>query len=184
MERKLLTPEEQIVLLRLARQKLSAYLNDQAFNPSPEQFPASFQPKCSCFVTYHCHGSLRGCVGSIYPELPLYEEVLHNAVSAACDSRFDPIDKIELEHLRVEISVLSPIRQIASLDEFELGKHGIIVSLHGRRAVYLPQVAVEQGWDKKTTLQHLCQKAGLASNSWKQKEACFFIFTTQICEEV
>lgn len=140
---------------------------------------ADLQKTSGAFVTLKKHGQLRGCIGSIRATAPLYKSVIINAVRAAhYDSRFNPVQPDELSQLEIEVSVLSQPQPIASYKEFEVGKHGIILNKEGRGAVFLPEVAVEQGWNREQTLSHLAKKAGLPSDAWK-KGAAFQVFTTQ-----
>lgn len=132
------------------------------------------------FVTLKEGGDLRGCIGSLAPVAPMAESVHENAVHAAMhDTRFSPVTPEELPKLEVHISLLSPIRDIASLDEFKVGEHGIILEKGMYRAVYLPEVAVEQKWTKETTLSELSRKAGLSRDAWKQG-ARFKVFSSVV----
>jgi len=95
--------------------------------------------------------------------------VHHNAVNAAMhDFRFTPVQSTELPDITVDVSILSPIRAIPNLDAFKLGQQGIILGKGMARAVFLPEVATEQGWTKEETLSHLSQKAGLSADAWRQ----------------
>lgn len=130
------------------------------------------------FVTLKIHGMLRGCIGSLAPMAPLYQSIHENAVSAALhDQRFPPVSPNELDKIDVHISVLSPITEIASLDEFKIGAHGIILEKGRYRAVYLPEVAVEQNWTLEETLSSLSLKAGMSADGWRQG-AKFRIFSS------
>ncbi|MDO9542363.1 MAG: AmmeMemoRadiSam system protein A, partial [Kiritimatiellia bacterium] len=120
------------------------------------------------FVTLKIKGELRGCIGSLTPAEPLYMSVHHNAINAALhDYRFRPVSKEELTAISLDVSILSPIRGIPSLDEFKLGQQGIILEKGMSRAVFLPEVAVEQKWTREETLTHLALKAGLERDAWK-----------------
>jgi len=120
------------------------------------------------FVTLKIKGELRGCIGSLAPTEALYMSVHHNAVNAALhDYRFNPVSREELASISVDVSILSPIREIPSLDEFKLGQQGIILGKGMNRAVFLPEVALEQKWTKEETLTHLALKAGLEPDAWK-----------------
>ena len=99
------------------------------------------------------------------------------------DGRFKPVSEDELPDIEIDISVLSPIRKISGAEKFITGKHGIIIRLGGTRAVFLPQVATEQGWNREETLAHLCNKAGLPSYAWKDEEMEFFVFTAEVFHE-
>lgn len=171
-----LTQEEKALLLKIARASL-----ESAVTGSPLQeflgLPGKFKQDCGAFVSLHKAGELRGCIGYIMPISPLFETVVEMAKAAALhDNRFEPVISAELEEIDIEISVLTPPAPIKTLDEFVIGRHGIIISLEGRQAVFLPQVAVEQNWDKPTTLMHLCRKAGLPFDAYKRPEMQFKVF--------
>jgi len=130
------------------------------------------------FVTLWQHGELRGCVGHVPNDLPVYLSVLQSGANAAIhDHRFNPVQAQELDGLDVEVSVLTPPRPIASIDELRLGEHGITLEKDGHYALYLPEVATEMGWDRETTLSQLALKAGLPADAWRDG-ATFQVFTT------
>mgnify|MGYP001818527198 CR=1 FL=1 len=143
-----------------------------------DALPPQLKEPAGAFVTLRREGRLRGCIGTIGPGKPLYRAVLENGVNAAVnDRRFHPVAPEELEALEVEVSVLSPPAPIASPGQFRVGEHGIILEKDGRRAVFLPEVAVEQGWGREETLRHLARKAGLAPDAWSNG-ARFEVFTS------
>lgn len=132
------------------------------------------------FVTLKIDDRLRGCIGSLQPVAPMYQSVHDNAVNAAMnDYRFGPVRPAELDALDVHISLLSPITEIDSLDDFRIGEHGIILTKGRARAVYLPEVAVEQGWTREETLTSLCHKAGLPGDAWREG-ATFLVFSSVV----
>ncbi len=138
----------------------------------------------SCFVTLKLDGDLRGCIGSIEAVEPLGESLRHNAISAAFgDPRFPPLGAEEFDRVSIEISVLTPLRPIASLEEFVVGRDGILFQLGNRGAVFLPQVAPEQGWDRDTTLTFLSRKAGCVPDAWRAPGARFFTFQAEVFGE-
>ena len=138
------------------------------------------QESMATFVTLKTQGRLRGCIGSLAPVEALYRSVHNNAVNASMrDFRFRPVTPAELANIDVHISVLSPIVDIAALDEFRLGEHGIILEKGGARAVYLPEVAPEQGWTRDETLSSLSRKAGLRADAW-QEGASFKVFSSVV----
>ena len=132
----------------------------------------SLQRKCGAFVSLHKSGRLRGCIGHFGEDVPLYEIVAEMARAAAFqDPRFSPVTRDELNDLDIEISVLTPMRRIQSLDEFELHRHGIYIRKGYRSGTYLPQVADEVNWTKEEFVSHCSQdKAGLGWNGWKDAE--------------
>lgn len=144
--------------------------------------------KCGAFVTYHtAHGhekELRGCIGYMEGIFPLWETVARMAYAAAFqDNRFLPIEKKELPAIRYEITVLTPFEPCANTDDIEIGKHGILMECEQHRAVFLPQVPLEQGWNKVQTLEFLSMKAGLPKNAWQKSNAQFFVFTGIVLED-
>lgn len=169
--------DERALLLRLAREAIGAGLTRKATAPpAAATLPEELTRDGAAFVTLHLDGNLRGCIGSLEADEPLYRNVMRNARNAAFhDPRFFPLTAQELPRVRLEISVLTPPRRIASPAEFVIGRHGIILEKDGASAVFLPQVAPEQGWDRDTTLTHLALKAGLEPNAWR-RDAEFFVF--------
>ncbi len=139
----------------------------------------------SAFVTLTNKGKLRGCVGYVEPVYPLYETVSLAALGAVYDRRFfaDPVTKEELKDIDIEISVLSPLKPIKSVDEIVIGTHGLVIRKGGRSALYLPQVPVEQGWNLDEYLESICYKAGLMGDAWKDPGAQLFVFTADVFAE-
>jgi AmmeMemoRadiSam system protein A len=137
------------------------------------------------FVTLHEHGQLRGCIGNLMGQEPLYLTVRDMAVEAAVgDPRFPAVELSEAKELEIEISVLSPMERIDSVDKIELGKHGVLVKRGFRSGVFLPQVATETGWSKEEFLSHLCAgKAGLSPDAWKDKATEIYIFSAEVFSE-
>ena len=128
--------------------------------------------KCGAFVSLHKHGQLRGCIGHFGEDTPLHEIVAEMARAAAFeDPRFMPVTRDELDELDIEISVLTPMRRIQSLDEFELHRHGIYIRKGYRSGTFLPQVADEVNWTKEEFVGHCSQdKAGLGWEGWRDAE--------------
>jgi AmmeMemoRadiSam system protein B/AmmeMemoRadiSam system protein A len=133
------------------------------------------------FVTIEKRGMLRGCIGHIKGTKPLYITVEEMAAAAAFDDpRFPPITKEELKDLSIEISVLTPFKQITDVKEIEVGKHGIYMERGFYSGLLLPQVATEYGWDRNTFLEQTCRKAGLPPDAWKDKDTKIYIFSADI----
>jgi AmmeMemoRadiSam system protein B/AmmeMemoRadiSam system protein A len=133
------------------------------------------------FVTIHKKGQLRGCIGYIEGHGPLHKTIEEMAEAAAFrDPRFTPVKEKELSELELEISVLTPLKRIMDVNEIQVGKHGIYIKKGWYSGLLLPQVATEYGWDRLTFLDHTCQKAGLPSHAWKEKDAEIYIFSADI----
>jgi AmmeMemoRadiSam system protein B/AmmeMemoRadiSam system protein A len=133
------------------------------------------------FVTIQKRGQLRGCIGYIEGHGPLYKTIEKMAEAAAFnDPRFTPVEEKELPELDIEISVLTPLKRITDVNEIQVGKHGIYIKKGWSSGLLLPQVATEYEWDRQTFLEHTCQKAGLPSNAWKEKDTEIYIFSADI----
>ena len=184
-------------LLRLARATLAYYL------ATGERLPYApdndwFTTPAAVFVTLHVRearkaagpysegwaaGDLRGCIGHIYDDKPLYEMVQEETIQAATvDPRFYPVTADELDNLIIEISVLSPFRPVESLAEITIGQDGLYLVGGGRRALLLPEVPLRYGWDKQTFLRALIDKAGLPPDVWPAR-ASLYAFTTESFED-
>ena len=162
-----LSDSDRIGLLRLARHRIATRLRNDEPDLDFEITPP-MQDTMGAFVTLHKHGQLRGCIGEIFPRRELYEAVAEQAVNAAFhDPRFPRLSESELDEIEIEISALTAPHRVDSYGDIEIGKHGIVLHKGGHSAVFLPQVAPEQGWGIEETLTHLALKAGLCSNDWK-----------------
>jgi AmmeMemoRadiSam system protein B/AmmeMemoRadiSam system protein A len=170
-------------LLSLARRTALQYLASETFPAFQTDDPEMFQ-QLGAFVTYTYkeNGELRGCIGHLGTDRPLYLNVQYAAVAAALgDPRFPPVTAEELDKLELEITVLHPEQEIESPDEIQIGRHGVVLRVGSDQgAVYLPQVPPEQGWDVNATLANLCRKAGLSDdNCWQSADAHLYVFTGQ-----
>lgn len=178
-----LTEEEKAVLLRIARDTLTQYVTDGT-KPALDDYPLTPRLKehAGAFVTLHQNGRLRGCIGFIEGIAPLAVTVQENACNAATrDTRFPQVKPEELDAIDIEISVMSPLRPIDSPEDVIVGTHGVVL-VHGRhQGVFLPQVPVEQGWDRRTYLQQLALKAGLPPNAYRH--AHLKVFSADIFAE-
>ena len=178
----LLTKKEQKELLKIARDTIVSYVSSGRV-PAVESASKGLNLESGCFVTIKQHGQLRGCIGNFISSQPLYRLVQEMAVSAATrDPRFYPMKRQDLDAFELEISVLSPLELISSLDEIKVGTHGIYLVKNSSRGVLLPQVATEYGWDRDTFLRHTCLKAGLPENAW-QKDCQIYIFSALVFGE-
>ena len=123
-------------------------------------------------MTLNEHHQLRGCIGRFDADEPLFKVVqCMAAASASQDYRFSPVEPSEVKNLQIEISVLTPMRKISSIDQFELGKQGIYMKKGNRAGTFLPQVAQETNWTKEEFLGHCAQdKAGIGWDGWKDAE--------------
>ena len=158
------SPEERVLLLRLAHESIIAMLEGREISLIP---PTSHlaEPR-GAFTTLYIRGKLRGCVGYVAPVAPLYRTIAESARGAAFeDTRFAPISLKEALELEVSLSILSRLAPIQPAD-VEIGRHGLVISLGPNRGLLLPQVPVEHNWDRTTFLEQTCKKAGLPPNAW------------------
>lgn len=133
------------------------------------------------FVSLHKGGQLRGCIGNIEGRGPLHKTIEEMAEAAAFrDPRFSPVTERELPDLDIEISVLTPLRKLADVNEIEVGVHGIYIKKGWLSGLLLPQVATEYRWDRETFLENTCMKAGLPANAWKDKDTEIYIFSADV----
>jgi AmmeMemoRadiSam system protein B/AmmeMemoRadiSam system protein A len=179
-----LSAPEQRQLLAAARAAVVRAVSGAGTNVlSIDSASARLRTPCGAFVTLRKHGELRGCIGRFEATEALYRVVDQMAVAAATqDYRFPPVDRGELDDLAIEISVLTPMRPIRSIDEIEMGKHGITIRKGSRVGTFLPQVATETGWTKEEFLGHCAQdKAGIGWNGWKDAE--IFVYEAYVFAE-
>ena len=173
-------------LLDIARESIEAAIKRQPIPHITCNHP-DLQEQQGAFVTLKTHGQLRGCIGRFVSDIPLYQLVSETAISSATEDprfEFNRIKPSELNHLEIEISVLSPLKLIQNPLDFELGKHGIFIKRGAQIGCFLPQVATETGWSKEEFLSHCCSgKAGLSSDSWKYGDVEIYTFTAEIIEE-
>ena len=178
----LLTKKEQRELLKIARDTITSVVTSGKIPPVETASPG-LNSANGCFVTIKQLGNLRGCIGNFVSDQPLYRLVQEMAQAAAThDPRFYPMKPHDLEDFSLEISVLSPLHKISSIEEIQVGRHGIYIVKNSYRGVLLPQVATEYGWDRDTFLKHACLKAGLPENAW-EKECEIFIFSALVFGE-
>lgn len=176
-----LSPEEREELLRTARSSLATYIT-QGRMPEGTPTHVNLSAPGSAFVTLRSGARLRGCIGYTEPHAPLFRTVQECVVAAATeDPRYPPVTAGEVGHLRIEISVLSPLTPVRPADVVP-GVHGLLIRKGEHRGLLLPQVALEQGWDRERFLSQVCVKAGLARDAWK-KGAELYSFTADVFGE-
>jgi len=176
-----LTNVEKERLLELARAALEEAVRLGRVSQVAEPAEALRTP-CGAFVTLTRGRHLRGCIGHIEALKPLHATVRECARAAALDDpRFDPVTPSELPFLQLEISILSPLLDVAP-QQVEVGRHGLLISRGSRRGLLLPQVAVEWNWDREKFLEETCLKAGLPADAW-QHGARIQAFTAEVLKE-
>ena len=179
-----LSLEEKLILLEAARNSITSIFTGQEI-PEPDfQKHPVFNSHAGAFVTLTENNKLRGCIGYIVSDQPLYQTVCEAAVHAAqYDPRFHPVSENELSKISIEISVLSEPFPLKSYDEIEIGKHGLILEEKGRRGLLLPQVPVEHHMDREQYLDAICQKSGFHAKYWRDKQLKFSGFTATVFSE-
>ena len=174
--------EEKVELLRIARTSVEAAVRGEPL-PEFEAATALLGEKRGAFVTLNKDGHLRGCIGHIRGIEPLYKTVSKMAVAAALeDPRFNSVKPAELDHLEIEISVLTPFEKITDPETIVVGTHGLYIEKGYSHGLLLPQVATDYGWDRYEFLDQTCRKAGLPQGAWKEG-ATIYTFSAQIFNE-
>jgi AmmeMemoRadiSam system protein B/AmmeMemoRadiSam system protein A len=179
-----LSTEEKKKLLTIARRTLNEYIMKGII---PKIDEATLSPnllaQAGAFVTLKIDGNLRGCIGNFTAEQPLYKTIQSMTIASSTeDYRFNKVTPEELNSIEIEISVLTPMKKIQSIDEIELGKHGIYIKKGSRAGTFLPQVATETGWTKEEFLGHCAQdKAFIGWEGWKTADV--YIYEALVFDE-
>lgn len=178
----MLSAEERRGLLEAAREAIRCALErEDAARPSVT--PAMERP-AGAFVTLRLHGDLRGCIGTLDSKRPLVDAVVDAAVASATrDHRFNRLTRRELDECTLEISVLGEFVPVGDPSEIEAGRDGVVLRVGVMSALFLPQVATEQGWDRETLLDHLAMKAGLPRAAWRRPDAKLERFSAEVFGE-
>lgn len=175
-----LTDQEKEYLKELVRLRIASRLAGRDA-PLPAPPTDKLREPHGAFVTLTLRGRLRGCIGHIVGDRPLFETIGEMAEAAAFgDPRFPPLSQAEFADVAVEISVLSPLTPCPDPDLVEVGRHGLLVRRGVHSGLLLPQVPVEWGWDRETFLAQTCRKAGLESGCWKDPAAALYWFEAEV----
>ena len=169
----ILDDEDKQILLDIARKTVDEYIqNRNTPEINTDGFSQSLMTPAGAFVTLNKDENLRGCIGRFTPTEPLYKVVQDMAISASTkDYRFPQVTSKELEDIEIEISVLTPLKKIESIEEIELGKHGIYIKKGMQSGTFLPQVADKTGWSLEEFLGHCAQdKAMIGWDGWREAE--------------
>ena len=179
-----LNEEEKQRLLTIARKSVErVVLDSKLYEPATTGDEALDQER-GAFVTIKEAGELRGCVGYTSGVKPLYRTISEAAALAALrDPRFRPVTREELPQLEYEISVLSPLVHVRDVNQIEVGRHGLLIRNRDHEGLLLPQVPVEQHWNRTKFLQQTCVKGGMDPECWKAEETDIFRFTALVFSE-
>ena len=170
-----ITKEEKTYLKQLAFLSIKSKFDKTVILPEPPT--EKMREKLGAFVTLKIEKRLRGCIGHIVGDLPLWKTIKQMASQAAFnDPRFPPLTEAELSVVAMEISILSPLESLDDPEKLVPGRHGLFVRKGSASGLLLPQVALEWGWDRKTFLAHTCRKAGLAEGCWKDTDTELYWF--------
>ena len=171
-----LTPDQKQTLLALARRTVETFVKTGRKPDFATDDPLFLRPGAA-FVTLEMHDELRGCIGHTEPRLPLWECVRDMAVAACSqDPRFDPVTPAELPALTYEITVLTPMKKVDSVENIVVGRDGLMMVRGYARGLLLPQVPVEWGWNREEFLDHTAQKAGLPKSAWRDGSVTIYAF--------
>ena len=175
-----MTAESQRLLLQIARGAIACHLENR--KPSKYQdLDAELLQKSGAFITLHKAGQLRGCVGYIVSNKPLYETIVEAAVAVATrDPRFHRLNLSEMPTLPIEISVLTPFQPLKRIEDLEIGVHGLYIKHGVHSGLLLPQVATTHNWNRTQFLQQACKKAKLPEDAWQGSETEVYLFSSQV----
>jgi len=178
-----LNTSEQKTLLKLARKTLNKYVLNREI-PDYDAVDERLKEKSGVFITLKKNNELRGCIGSLTPEKSLIDGVIEMTIAAATrDVRFPRVTPNELSDINIEISIIGQLKKIEKIEEIEVGKHGLYLCSGLRCGVLLPQVAVENKWDREEFLKMVSLKAGLPPSAWKDSNTNIYTFTAQVFSE-
>jgi len=186
----MLSLEEGINAVKLARSIVEQYVKN-CTTPTSE-LKEIFSEKQGVFTTLHTYPGhdLRGCIGIPLPIMSLKEAIIESAKSATRDPRFPPLEENETNNILIEVTILTKPELINVdrpqdyLSNIEIGRDGLIVEQGFYKGLLLPQVPIEQGWEKEEFLSHTCIKAGLLPDAWVDKNTKIFKFSGQIFTEI
>ena len=179
-----LSAQFRLKLLHVARQSLENFLENGERIQFPTEIPELLE-KRAVFVTLRNRENrdLRGCIGQSKPRYPLIEAVAKTAISSAVDdTRFPSITLDELPNLLIELNLLSPLAP-SKPEDIKIGKHGLMINKGSKGALFLPEVAVSNGWDLHKFLEELCRKADLPKGRWHEREAELYVFESEAWSE-
>ncbi len=181
-----LNHEERAMLLRLARQTAKAQLSGKdRIQLNEEEVLVSLKVDGASFVTLKNHGELRGCIGNMVANGPLWKSVVQNSMMACQDYRFagNPVTARELDEIELEVSYLTPLERINGPEDIVIGRDGLLLQWGRQSGVLLPQVAYELGWTRSDFLEALCRKAGVPRGTWKRQDAVLYSFEAEVFSE-
>jgi len=183
-EKNLVSDVDKKILLDIARDSIASNLGIHEMKDDYGLSQEARDLVLGAFVTLHIRDNLRGCIGYIIGTTNLFDTIKELARSAAfSDPRFHALTESEYNHIEIEISILSPITEVKSIDEIVVGSDGLIVTQGFNRGLLLPQVPVEQGWERDEFLSHTCMKAGLLPDTWKKDKIKIEKFTAEVFSE-
>ncbi len=180
----MLSQKEKNILLQIARNTLKNYFQKKTYLYEDE-LTKNLKKKLGAFVTLKKGQNLRGCIGYVFSDKPLYKTVAElTKKSAFDDSRFNKLTEDELSQIKIEISILTEPRKITSPKEIKIGRHGVIVEQGHKNGLFLPQVATENGWNQETFMDYLCEhKAGIPKEDWKNGKVDIYTFEAVVFSE-
>lgn len=179
-----LSTKEKDLLILAARESIKSLFEKSNIPQIDYSAYPNLKLNAGAFVTLKIKNELRGCIGFISSEQPLFETVCEVAKHAANeDPRFPVLTKREFNLVDIEISVLSPLRKISDYSEIKIGEHGLLVEEGFNRGLLLPQVATENNYSVEQFLSSICMKAGLSPDTWKRKKLNLKVFTAVVFDE-
>jgi AmmeMemoRadiSam system protein A len=189
----MLSADERRAALVIARASIARGLHLRYPDASPAEIRAdeyegaitgALAEPAGAFVTLRLNHDLRGCIGYIESSDPLSSVIDEVAEKAAFeDPRFPPLTPAEFKRVHIEISALSPMKRVSSIDEIVVGTHGLLLELGWHRGLLLPQVATEYGWGREEFLDNVARKAGAPRGAWREEKCKLSVFSAEVFEE-
>ena len=185
-----LSDSDGVILVKTARNAVTEFLSNGNRMKLESELEEKFSFNSGVFVTLNNPNGLRGCIGFPMPEKKLARAIIEGAIAAATeDPRFPSVKTDELNDIVFEVTVLTPPVEIdvsdpmEYLEKIKVGRDGLIIKHSFSSGLLLPQVPVEYGWDVEEFLQHTCEKAGLARDTWKNENVKIEKFEGAIFKE-
>jgi len=183
------TAEEGELAVRIARDAVDSHVAKRPYGDF--HVPDRFNEKSGVFVTLNTfpEQELRGCIGYPEPIFPLLKALVRAAEESTRDPRFPALRKEELDHVVVEITILTPpeLVQVEKprdyVKEVSVGIHGLIAARGMLRGLLLPQVPVDWKWNAEEFLAETCMKAGLPPDAWLDEGTKIYRFRGEIFAE-
>src|SRR3989339_298896 len=178
-----LNEKDKKVIMDYAKKSVRSTVLNTSIDIDEKQFSDRLNDEYAAFVTLKEEGMLRGCMGQTFTTSSLLNSVIEaGRLAASRDPRFSPVSEKELDKLEYEVTILSRMKKILNPEEIEIGRDGVYLRMENSGALFLPQVAPEQKWNRTELLENLCRKARLPMDAYKSTKAELYVFQAMIID--